>query len=278
MAAIYNNIHVDEKYSAILEPNLYHDSVMVAGQTFNADYEEQGGTIFVRKINAGTVTPGTPGRDFNDQTTQDTLIPIAVNNNYQQSEKIYGVQAENVEAPLADAKLSAAVQTVGEGWNISAVACLAEEGTPATTQSTKAKDILIDMRQQVRDNKGTADVALVSTGMYAKILKEAGADFTPVANDETEKTGQKGLWFGMLIAECTEFGESAAKYYDSTGALKTVDLTGIDVIVYNHRAFSIVNNFNVARIIDSEMFAGSKAQVEMNSGFKVTSAGQVIVK
>ena len=47
--------------------------------------------------------------------------------------------------------------------------------------------------------------------------------------------------------------------------------------MYNKEALSIVTNLDVARIVDSENFNGSKAQVEMNSGFKVTSATQVVV-
>ena len=66
--------------------------------------------------------------------------------------------------------------------------------------------------------------------------------------------------------------QGSIKYYDSTGAQKTVDLSGVQYIMYYHEALSVISNFEVARIVDSERFAGSLAQVEMNTGYKVTNS------
>ena len=79
------------------------------------------------------------------------------------------------------------------------------------------------------------------------------------------------------MLECSGLAAANGKYYTSAGVLTTASFSGVDFIMYNKEALSIVTNFDVARIIDSENFAGSKAQVEMNSGFKVTSAAQVVV-
>ena len=43
-------------------------------------------------------------------------------------------------------------------------------------------------------------------------------------------------------------------------------------VMYYHETLSVVSNFEVARIIDSERFAGSLAQVEMNTGYRVTNS------
>ena len=61
------------------------------------------------------------------------------------------------------------------------------------------------------------------------------------------------------------------KYYDSTGSLKTVDCSEVQYVMYYHEALSVITNFETARIVDSENFVGSKAQVEMNTGYKVTN-------
>ena len=74
------------------------------------------------------------------------------------------------------------------------------------------------------------------------------------------------------------FDKAEAKYYDKTSALKTVDLTAVDMIVGNWEATSILDNFAMYRLKDSENFAGSKAQVEYNTAFTVNSPVQVIVK
>ena len=123
MAVLYGNLHVDEKYSGILEPNLYHNSVFADGVTFTSKYQEgPAGGIFVRKLGTSAVEVGTPGRDFVDEVAQDELIPIVLNNNYQKSKKIYGVQAAAVNIKLGNEKLSIATQEVGEGWNQSGLA------------------------------------------------------------------------------------------------------------------------------------------------------------
>ena len=46
---------------------------------------------------------------------------------------------------------------------------------------------------------------------------------------------------------------------------------------YNE-AFKLDDNFNMYRLIDSEMFAGSKAQVEYNTAMRVVSSAQIVVK
>ena len=50
------------------------------------------------------------------------------------------------------------------------------------------------------------------------------------------------------------------------------------MIVGNHEAFSLLDNMEMYRLIDSENFTGSKAQVEYNSGMTVNSPVQIVVK
>ena len=84
--------------------------------------------------------------------------------------------------------------------------------------------------------------------------------------------------FGLTIIECNSFDEAEATYFDRTGAEKTVDLTAVDMIVGYNEAVSILDNFAMYRLKDSENFAGTKAQVEYNTAFTVNSPKQVIVK
>ena len=48
-----------------------------------------------------------------------------------------------------------------------------------------------------------------------------------------------------------------------------LDFSDVDFVVYNHAALSAVTNFETARLVDSESFVGSKAQGEVNTGYKV---------
>ena len=112
---------------------------------------------------------------------------------------------------------------------------------------------------------------------YGKVLLAAGAEFTPTMNDRIASTGNVGQWLGMTFVEANGLTGSIT-YYDSSGTLKTVDTSEVQYIMYYHEALSVINNFEVARIIDSERFAGSLAQVEMNTGYKVTNADLVFVR
>lgn len=282
MAVSYGNVHVDERYSSIFEPNLYYNSVFAPGKTFTDKYEiGPAGGIYVHKLDTSAVTVGTPGRDFSDVTASDSLIQIVLNNNFQQSKKIYGVQAAAVSANLANEELKTAIAEVAEAWNGAGLACLVSEGTTAssTASITKSsvKKAVIDARKQIVAAKGSADVLLASPDTFACILEAAGAEYIPQANEYINRTGSVGQWLGLTVIECAGLAADNAKYYNAAGSLVTASFSGVDFIVYNKEALSIVTNLDVQRIIDSENFNGSKAQVEMNSGFKVTSAAQVVV-
>ena len=283
MGIKYGSLNVDEKYSGILEPNLYFDSILVPGVTYTDKYQTgPAGGIYVHKLNTTAVTVGTPGRDFSDEASSDTLIPILLNNNYMKSKKIYGVQAAAVDFDLANEQLSTATQEIKESRQQSALGCLVQEGTTSTVKTaitTNAVNAVLDEAAQIK--KGKANVVLCSPDFYALVLKESGKNFTPVKNDEVAATGAIGDLYGFTWIRAAGLGEQEAKYYDSTGTLKTVALsktTPVDFILYNSEALSIVDNLESYRIVDSENFTGSKAQVEINTGMKVTTPALVRVR
>ena len=114
--------------------------------------------------------------DFVDELTTDSLIPIVMNNNYQKSKKIYGVQVAGMSADMADENVAIATQEVAESWNASGLACLiSEAGTTASTTSSittaNLKKLVLADRKQIRDAKGKADVILMTTDTYAKLLE-----------------------------------------------------------------------------------------------------------
>ena len=281
MAVLYGNQYVDETYSKTIEPNLYTDTVLIPGVTFTQKYMEgPAGGIFVHKLDSGNaVTPGVPGRDFSDEAAKDALIPIVFNNNFMKSRKIYGVQAAAVKFPMAEEYLTDALNVTKEGRQYSGLACLVKEGTVSNDTNAvtaeNAVEVLTALRKGIKDNKGKANFAMVSTDIYAILLAKLGL---ASIMDPAVVSGELLKRFGLTIIECNGFDNSSAKYYDSTGTEQTVDLTGVDMIVGYNEAFSVLDNFETYRIVDSENFSGSKAQVEYNTAFKVNSPAQIIVK
>lgn len=282
MAIMYNQLNVDEKYSAILEPNLYFGSVFVPGVTCTDKYQTgPAGGIYVHKISTTACEVGTPGRDFTDEEAKDELIPILLNNNYLKSKKIRGVQAAAVKFPLANERLATAIAEAREGWQLSAGACLVNEATVSadTTAATKEniKSVILAVRKEIVKKKGRANVVMCSPDFYTTILEAAGSEFTPSRNDKINESGNVGHWLGFLFVENNGLSAANAKYYDHTGTLKTVSFANVDFIMYYNETFSAVTNFETARIVDTTAFVGSLAQTEINSGFRVTNKDLAIV-
>lgn len=281
MSVLINAQHVDEKYSSILEPNLYYDSIFVPGATCTDKYQVgPAGGIYVHKLSTSAVTAGKPGRDFTNEETSDSLIQILLNNDFQKSKKIYNVQAAQVGIALANENLSIAIKECGEGRQIAGLAALVTEGTAAkaTAAVTDAKADIITTRTELVKAKGSANVVLCSPDFYAQILTAAGKDFTPNKNEQITATGRVGVWLGMTFLECPMLAETGGKYYDYTGAEKTAAFSTVDYIMYNAMAFSLVSSFEATRLRDSEDFVGTKAQVELLCGYRVTNPALVRVR
>ena len=280
MAVLYGEQNVDERYSSILEPNLYTDEVLIPGVTFTNKYEEgPAGGLFVHKLTTDAVEVGTPGRDFSDEAADDDLIQIVMNNNFQKSRKIYGVQAAAVAFNAGEEYLADAIGAVREGRQYSGLACMVYEGTDLNDTTAVTKDNVVSylttMRKKIKDAHGKANFVLVSTEIYALLLQVLGiASYA----DEATRSGELMKRFGLAIIECNSFDKSNAQFYDYTGTKRTVSLKNVDMICGYNEAFSAIDNFSMARIIDSENFAGSKAQVEINTAFRVNSPAQIVVK
>lgn len=278
---LYNEQNVDTQFQSAIEPNLYNDTVLIPGITYTDKYQRgPGGQIMVHKLDSGAeVEPGKPGRDFKDEETKDDLIPIVFNNNFQKSRKIYGVQASAVSFALAESNLADALNITKQGRQYAGLACLANEGldfgdTTAVTKSN-AVNILTALRKKIKDNKGQANYAMVSTEIYSILLSILGL---AQVMDPAVQSGELMRRFGLAILECNSFDKEGAKYFDKAGDLKTVDLSGVDLIVGYNEAFSLLDNFETYRLIESELFSGTKAQVEYNTAMTVNSPSQIIVK
>lgn len=281
----YGNLNVDEKYSSIVEPNLYSDNVLEPGVTYNEDFQgdANSGLVKVYKQKSdGATNPTTPAGDFDDTNAENELIDLRLNNSFRKSKKIYKVQANAVSYQLADTTFSTAINDVKEGYQAAGIACLATEGVAldetAAITKTNVKNTVLAARKVLRKNKAKADVVFASVDTFTAMLEAAGDQFTPSKNDEMIATGQVGYWLGMKWYEANATENTAAVYYDHAGTKHTVDLTGVDFVMYDHRFFSIVDNLEEMRIIDSEDFVGSKAQIEINAGYRVTTKEAVAVK
>lgn len=285
MPTQYNGFNVDERYAKILEPNLYGDAIMQPGKTFNNQYQGDAaaGLVKIYKTTRDSaVDPTTPAGDFSNEDTANTLIDLRLNNSFRKSKKIYQVAANSVQYKLADETLSTAIKDVQEGWQYSALACLAYEGTDLADYTAITKDniksYVLTARKSLRDNHAKPNTVIASVAVYSSMLELAGGDYTPSKNENTLTTGRVGTWLGMEWYEGDLLDNEQAKYYDYAGTLRTVDLTDVDFIMYDSTTFHIVDNLEAMRLRDAENFVGTLAQVEINTGFRVSNSEKVVIK
>lgn len=283
----YGGYNVNEKYSPIIAPNFYFDSVFQPGLTYNDQFQGDAtgaGSVKVFRLAAKSAKdPKSPASDFDHNKAENELIPIQLNNLQQESTKIYNVQAEAVPYDAADAHLSQSTLVCREGWQLSGLACLVHEGTAMedTAAITKSNIInkIIAGRKAIRKQKASANVVMASVETYSTMLEAAGDKFIPVKNDEIIRTGQMGYYLGMLWVECNMLDLStAAKYYDYTGTLQAENLSQVEYIMYDWRGLHIVDLLDMARLKDSENFNGTLAQVEICSGYRLGDKNYAVIK
>lgn len=296
----YGSSFVDERYSSMVEPLLYADNIFQPGVTYTDKYaealnNEAGGVglVKVHKLKMTDTDVQVSGKnDFSNEDVDDELIDIALNNSFMKSIKLYGLVAASVGYAMQMEYYDVLVNKVRNTWTQAGLACLANEGTvsEAATGTFAKVSLLDDVMQErikLRHIDGDANVIICSPETFAQMLMESKTGYTPAFNDSqvtSPNIARMMYWQGFLWIETSMLeGEnnSALKYVKYSGtanALQTVDASKIKYILYNPQAFSILDNLDVMRIVDTNAFVGSLAQVALNSGFKVTNSSLVVVR
>ena len=280
---------VDDRFVDSVEPNLFGDSVLIPGLTFTAKYQEgSAGQIFVHKPGVTAQTPTTPGGDFSHADVPDELIQIKFNNEFKRSRKIRGVLAAAVAYNVAEEELSLAIQEIAEGIQTSGLCALSAES--ATLQLNDSDDTtaidednikgyILKMRKALVKAKANPNFCMMSPEVFEKFLLYIGTDYTPVFNDDVMRTNGRIISaLGLTILEANLLNNETAKYINQSDVLTTVDLTEVDMIMGDYDANSMLVLLDALRVIDSENFIGSLAQVLSVVSYKVTNNARIIKK
>lgn len=283
----YGNKNVDDKFSPLVEPNLFGGMPFQPGISFTDKYQlGPAGQILVHKPGIATITPGTPGSDFSDVDVADSVITISLDKAFQRSRKIYNAVAATVAYPVAAAEIEIASQEVGEGWHLQAMKSLLAGDTAVTaatsTTATAADgsdiyDDIVANRQKLVEQKARPNVLVVSPETLSKLLKSPEFQRTGNIGDRTVSDGIVGRIAGLNVIEYNIF-DSAYAATDSIAGTVLDANDKVEYVMYDSDAFSIVTAVDMARVKDSENFNGVKAQVEVVSGFKVTNDARVLAK
>ena len=286
MAIKINNVSVDNKYSSMVEPNLYTKTWMIPGVTYTDKYEERAGGIEVPKlVSGGKKDPVKVGSDLTHTDVQVDTIPIRVNNEYGFSQKIKDVQENAVPISLGEAAQQDNVNCARESSQASALACMITEGTVSSdTEAVTAENALqklIDAGTEIAEKKGTANVVLASPSFYAKLLSGHLKLMTPVTNDKIVTDGNVTKLLNYTVFQVNDFSNGAAKYINSNEVTVTVtadDLKKVDFIMYDSRVFSRVSILEGMRFTNAIDFFGVYAQMQLDCGYKVTTPACMLIK
>lgn len=281
---------VDDRFSALVEPNLFDNNVFQPNITFTDKYTlGEAGQIRIHKLGKVTVTVGQPGQDFSDTNTADTIITITLNKAFRRSEKIYGATAAAVAYPIAAAHLEQALQDIKEAWNKEAALAIlgakynvadASVNGPgsvlgsgtALTKENIYKSV-VDDRAALVSEGARPDVIIVSPSVYALLLQSEEFVRASDLAYETASSGIVGRIAGLNVFEY----QGLPTEYSLTLSGTPTDFD-VEYIIYDHDAFSIITNVEVIRVIDSERFNGSLAQVEIVSAYNLTNTDRALVK
>ncbi len=287
---------VDDRYSPLVEPNLFAGNVFQPGITFTDKYQlGAAGQIFVHKVGIGTITPTHPGADFSDAIVQDSLVTIILNKQFNRSRKIYQATLNSVAYPQAAAEMETALQEVKAGWNLTAAnsICL-EPGillddnilTVANVDGSDIYKTIVSSRQKLREAKANPDTLIVSPSTYAKLLNAPEFQRSVVTDDSVIRDAYVGRVAGLNVYEYESLGSAIANgniITDYNGG--TADITWVaaddelEYIMYDHDAFSIVTSVEAVRMVEEPTrFVGVLAQVQIVSGFKLTNPSRALLK
>lgn len=281
---------VDDKFSPLVEPNLFAGNVFQPGISFTDKYQiGPAGQIMVHKPGVGTVTSTTPGADFNETIVQDSIITISLNKQYNRARKIYGATVASVAYGIAAAELETAIQEVKAAWNIDAASAIVDEPnirlvkniTTACADST-VYDLIVDARQALRELKANPDTIIVSPAVYGNLLKSDEFQRSVEMDNEVVRDAYVGRIAGLNVFEYEDLQSAAGNLTTPNAGANIAWQAGTDVlefIVYDHDALSAVTSVNVVGVWDGmPRYNGVVAEVEMVSGFKLTNPSRAILK
>jgi len=269
--------NTDDKYSALVEPNLWFNNIFQPGITFT-------GQIMVHKPGIATISATAPGADFTDAIVQDALVTIALDKQYNRSRKIYNATAASVAYPIAATELELGIREVAKAWTLTGVTELIETTSIIVSDNilTLATDEtifdqIVDDRKKLVKLGVSPDVIVVSPNVYALLLKSPEFQRTGTIGDMVVSGGNVGRVAGMTVIEY-EALDDAAVDAQTIGGITWASGDELEYAMYDHDAFSIVTSVDMVRVKDSERFNGTLAQVEMVSGFKLTNPSRALLK
>lgn len=265
---------LDTKHSAVVEKNLFLNSVLQPGVTYTTRWQgdKAAGIVKIMKLTKGTVLTDGKGISSGFDLTvgaNNTLLSLTLDKPYSLSIAIYDVQEASVSVALAEEHMIMNTASITEAWNKGGMDVLVDgasevnvtlAATPDTAEEFEAS--FLAARKALVTNGAKANVLIASVDMYNLMLSDKNK-FIPELNEMKMKTGIVGYYNGVSVYEYQDF--------------KTKGTNIVDYMLYDLDAFAVATNVASARIVEgAPHIIGVFAQTAINSGFLVTNSERVV--
>jgi hypothetical protein len=281
MALIVNNATVATGMSPVVEASLQRgDEVFIDGVSYVSDYQiGNAGEIQVEILEPDPVEASVPGGVFTHENYTNKVVNIALNNSFKKSVRVSSYTQESMPTSVMANAAYAVSEDCREGRGQAALAYLVQNGTGVSGDAVTAENIgsiIMGQRAALRKENFKPDIIIASVDVYSIMLQIAGDKYIPYKNDEIASTGLLGFYKGQLWIESTYLGGEYS-YLDAEGSKVTVDTSDVQFIMYDHRAYAIIDRLNVLDAVNAIDWVGSAVRGEIDCGFRILNKKGVIV-
>lgn len=284
------NWNADDVALNYIYPTLSDVSVLLPGVTINPDVsvEVGGANAFLYKDGDITVASGVAGRNFSTGEGGNYRIDIALNKSFQIDERVPGVVVAAISVDVLGAKLINSTKAMANAWGRAGLIEMIKGGTALYASSTNAASALTENTiygtivddVEIFDKKPTnlqkaegANYIIVSPTTLALLRKSKEFLFTS-ATAGVLKDGVVGSVAGLTVVLGKQL-EGIANDAKAAASAAYQLIQDVYYVLGAYDAFAAPVIFRQFRVIDSEVFFGSRIQAEVPYGFKVIDSDRI---
>lgn len=226
----------------------------------------------------GTEIKSAPS-DYTVTDVNNKPIFIPMNNYYDHATKIFKAQANSVPYDMGADALADEFEEQNRKFGEAQLACLIQEGTrSAATAISQAnlKEVVLTDVATIRKTGAEPSIAVCSPTFWAQLVLSAGDSLEMDEVNSRLINAAIGKYLGVYWISSPLLA-AGMKYFDHTGAAKTVDGSGVNYIMWDGSKFAAVSRINEAGINQGSTFAGWFAAVSSQLGVRVIEPTAVLV-
>lgn len=285
------NWNADDIAVNYVYPTLSDVSVLIEGITINPDVsiEVGGANAFFYKDGDITVKEGVAGRNFSVEEGGAERVDIPLNRSFQIDERVPRVASAAITPDILGTKVVNATKAMANAWGKKGLIEMVLGGTPlyveananesALDESTIYKTIIGDI--ETFDKKPTnlkksegANYLIVSPTVLA-LLRQSKEFLQTSATAGVLKDGVVGAVGGLTVVLGRQL-EGLDNAVKTEASEAFANLATIYYILGSYDAFAAPVIFREFRLVDSEIFFGTRVQAEVPYGFKVIDSNRVL--